>query len=190
MSLPTLAWINTIPEDKATGDLKRTYEHVLRTRGKISNIMRAQSLNPNALRFFLDLYVTLLFGKSGLTRAEREMIATIVSARNGCEYCVTHHGEALAFYLKNDGRLEDFKKGTAPSDLPPRVRALVDYAVKLTSEPGNMSEADIEALRKTGVSDSEILDLALTTAYMNLVTRIANGLGVEHDEQEARGYKY
>ncbi len=185
-----MAWIKTIPEDKATGDLKRTYEHVLRTRGKVSNIMRVQSLNPNALRSFLDLYVTLLFGKSGLARAEREMIATIVSAHNGCEYCVTHHGEALAFYLKNDERLEDFKKGSAPHDLSPRVRALMDYAVKLTSEPGKMSETDIETLQENGVSDSEILDLVLTIAYMNLVTRIANGLGVEHDEQEARGYKY
>jgi len=185
-----LAWINTIPEDKATGDLKRTYEHVLRTRGKISNIMRAQSLNPNALRYFLDLYVTLLFGKSGLARAEREMIATTVSARNGCEYCVTHHGEALAFYLKNDERLEDFKKGNPPQKLPSRLKVLMDYALRLTSEPSRISEADIEALRGNGISDSEILDLVLTTAYMNLVTRIANGLGVEHDEQEARGYKY
>ena len=52
-----------------------------------------------------------------------------------------------------------------------------------------MSE-DLEALRRIGISDSEILDLVLLTAYMNYVDRIAQGLGVEHDEQEARGYKY
>ena len=50
--------------------------------------------------------------------------------------------------------------------------------------------ADLEALRRIGITDSEILDLVLLIAYMNYVTRIAQGLGVEHDEQEARGYKY
>ena len=185
-----MAWIKTIPEDKATGDLKRAYEAVLRLRGKVSNIMRAQSLNPNALRSHLELYVTLVYGKSGLSRAEREMIATTISANNHCDYCVTHHGEALRFYLKNGDQLEAFKHGQQPENLPQRTKALVEYALKLTLEPGAVVREDLEAMRRVGITDSEILDLVLLTAYMNYVTRIAQGLGVEHDEQEARGYKY
>lgn len=185
-----MTWIKTIPEDKATGDLKRAYEAVLQARGKVSNIMRAQSLNPNALRSHLEIYVNLVYGKSGLSRGERETIATTISAHNHCGYCVTHHGEALRFYLKNGGQLETFKRGRQPEDLPQRTKALIDYALKLTLEPGKVVGEDLEALRRIGISDSEILDLVLLTAYMNYVTRIAQGLGVEHDEQEARGYKY
>jgi len=159
-------------------------------RGKISNIMRAQSLNPNALKSFLELYVSLTYGKSGLSRAEREMIATAVSAHNRCDYCVSHHGEALRFYLKNGDQLEAIKKGGLPEEADQRVKTLVDYALKLTSEPGNVTKNDLEVLRKAGIGDSEILDLVLLTSYMNYVNRIAQGLGVEHDEQEARGYKY
>ena len=183
-------WIKTISEDKATGDLKRAYEEVLQTRGKISNIMRAQSLRPNALRSFLELYVGLMYGKSGLTRAEREMVATILSARNHCGYCVSHHGEALRFYLKNGNQLESLEKGRLPEEIEQRTRALVDYALKLTLEPSEVKREDIDALREAGISDSEILDLVLLTAYMNYVNRVAQGLGVEHDEQEARGYKH
>jgi len=185
-----LAWIQIVPEDKATGDLKRAYEAVTRTRGKVSNIMRAQSLNPNAMRAFLELYVTLVFGKSGLSRSEREMIATTISAHNRCDYCVSHHGEALRFYLKNGDQLDSFRRGQQPKNLSPRAKALIDYAVKLTLEPGNILKEHLETLRSTGISDSEILDLVLLTGYMNFVNRIAQGLGVEHDEQEARGYKY
>jgi len=185
-----LTWIKTIPEDKATGDLKRAYEQVLRARGKISNIMRAQSLNPASLRSFLDLYVGLVFGKSGLTRGEREMIATVISAHNHCAYCVTHHGEALRFYLKGGDQLSELRQGRVPADLPPRTKGLIDYALNLTLEPSKVVKEDLEALRKLAVSDSEILDLVLLTGYVNLVNRIALGLGVEHDEQEARGYKY
>lgn len=189
MSGSTLTWIKTILEDKATGDLKRAYEEVLRTRGKISNIMRAQSLNPNVLRSHLELYVTLFFGKSGLSRAEREMIAVTLSAGNRCNYCVAHHGEALSFYLKDRDQLEVFKQGQQPMDLPQRTKSLIDYALRLTLDPGGVVMEDLEALRRMGISDSEILDLVLLTAYMNFVTRVAQGLGVQYDEQEARGYK-
>jgi len=185
-----LAWIKAIPEDKATGDLKRTYEEVARARGKISNIMRAQSLNPNALRFFLGLYVSLMYGKSGLSRAEREMIATAISAHNRCDYCVSHHGEALRFYLKNGEQLSALKQGLLPDSVDEKGKVLVDYALKLSSQPGAVTKGDLENLRRVGTSDSEILDLVLLTAYTNYVNRVAQGLGVEHDEQEARGYKY
>ena len=185
-----MAWIKAIPEDKATGDLKRTYEEVARARGKISNIMRAQSLNPNALRFFLGLYVSLMYGKSGLSRAEREMIATAISAHNRCDYCVSHHGEALRFYLKNGEQLSALKQGLLPDSVDEKGKVLVDYALKLSSQPGAVTKGDLENLRRVGTSDSEILDLVLLTAYTNYVNRVAQGLGVEHDEQEARGYKY
>jgi len=183
-------WIKAIPEDKATGDLKRAYEEVLRTRGKISNIMRAQSLRPSALRSFLELYVGLMYGKSGLTRAERETVATLVSARNQCAYCVSHHGEALRFYLKNGNQLDGLEEGRLPQETDERTRTLVDYALKLTAAPSQVKKEDVDMLRRVGISDSEILDLVLLTSYMNYVNRVAQGLGIQHDEQEARGYKH
>ncbi len=63
--------------------------------------------------------------------------------------------------------------------LPPRERALVDYALKLTRAPGEMSAADVEALHRSGLSDAAIHDAAAVTAYFNFVNRIALGLGVE-----------
>jgi uncharacterized peroxidase-related enzyme len=185
-----MAWIMTVSEDKATGDLKRAYEAVSRARGKVSNIMRAQSLNPSAMRAFLELYTTLVFGKSGLTRSERETVATIISAHNHCDYCVSHHGEALRFYLKNGDQLHSIIEGKQPVGMSPRVKALTDYALKLTLEPGKIAQQDLDDLRSIGISDSEVLDLVLLTGYVNMVDRIAEGLGVEHDETEARGYNY
>ncbi len=62
-----MTWVKVIPEDNATGELKRAYELVVRTRGKVSNIMRALSLNPSVLRLFTELYTALVYGKSGLS---------------------------------------------------------------------------------------------------------------------------
>jgi uncharacterized peroxidase-related enzyme len=96
----------------------------------------------------------------------------------------------LKFYLKNESQVDSLADGQQPETLSTRARALTDYALKLTLKPSGIVKEDLEALRAVGISDSEILDLVLLTGYMNLVNRIAQGLGIEHDEQEAQGYKY
>jgi len=63
--------------------------------------------------------------------------------------------------------------------LEPADRALLDYAVKLTRSPGEMTAADIAALRDHGFDDVAIHDLVAVTAYFAFVNRIADGLGVE-----------
>lgn len=58
-------------------------------------------------------------------------------------------------------------------------RAIVDYALKLTRHPRAMQRADVEALRGAGLSDAEVFEVALFTAYFNYTNRVAEGLGVE-----------
>jgi uncharacterized peroxidase-related enzyme len=70
---------------------------------------------------------------------------------------------------------EDFRR----ADLGPRSRAILEYADMLTREPWAVREADVEALRAAGMTDSAILDVAQVTAYYAYVNRLADGLGVE-----------
>ncbi len=58
-------------------------------------------------------------------------------------------------------------------------RTMLDFAVRLTRSPWDMAEADVEGLRKVGLSDRAILDVVLVTSYFAFVNRIASGLGVE-----------
>lgn len=81
-----MAFIRTIGPGDADGDLARTYEEIGAARGGVAHILQIQSLHPKALRAHFDLYRALMFGSSPLSRAERELIATIVSAENGCHY--------------------------------------------------------------------------------------------------------
>lgn len=63
--------------------------------------------------------------------------------------------------------------------LPDRLRALLDYAAKLTLTPRQMAESDLAPLRAQGLSDRDIVDLNQVVSYFNYVNRIADGLGVE-----------
>lgn len=56
---------------------------------------------------------------------------------------------------------------------------MLEYALKLTLEPWNMVENDVENLRQSGFADTEILDINQITGYFAFVNRLADGLGVE-----------
>jgi len=141
-----------------------------------------------ALGNHVDLYMTLMFGKSGLSRLEREAIAVVVSAANDCAYCVKHHAEALRRHLDDEETLDLLMSADGLETLEPRLSNIVRHADKLTSAPSAMTESDLGELRAVGLSDSDVLDLTLIVAYFNFVNRIAMGLGVEFSAEEASGY--
>ena len=81
-----MAWVKTIPEEEATGDLAVVYGRARERAGVLPNIARLQSLRPRTLIRSFDLYCQLMDDPSGLTRRERVLIATVVSKVNGCFY--------------------------------------------------------------------------------------------------------
>ncbi len=81
-----MAWMEMIEPDKATGALKAEYDQAIRRAGRLFNIVKVQSLNPGTLHASMGLYLATMYAPSGLSRAEREMLATVVSAINRCFY--------------------------------------------------------------------------------------------------------
>lgn len=81
-----MAWIRTISEEEATSSVKKQYEAAIRRAGRVFNIVKISSLKPEIMRTFIDLYIKLMHGPSGLSRAQREMIAVVVSTLNHCHY--------------------------------------------------------------------------------------------------------
>ncbi len=82
-----MAWVKIIDPRQATGLLKHLYDGALKRAGRVFNVIRIQSLRPRVLRSSTQLYVELMHGaEGGLTRARRELIATVVSSTNGCHY--------------------------------------------------------------------------------------------------------
>ncbi|MBI5303417.1 MAG: carboxymuconolactone decarboxylase family protein [Chloroflexi bacterium] len=80
-----MAWIQMIDEADARGELAEMYKRETSGWG-IDHILKVHSLNPASLNAHLVVYRTLMYGKSGLSRIQREMIGTVVSALNHCEY--------------------------------------------------------------------------------------------------------
>lgn len=186
-----MARIKVIPHEEAKGELKTVYDELIAKRSKLSEVLKVQSFHPASIRSHVALFMDIMFSKTALSRAEKEMLAVVVSAANGCVYCKTHHGAALIAYWKDEQRVEQLKKDYSHAGLSSKELAMCDFAVHLTKNPSAHEEKDFtNDLRTQGLSDEEILDVVSVTAYFNYVNRMVMALGVELEEHKGEGYKY
>ncbi len=84
--------------------------------------------------------------------------------------------------MRNDELVEALRSDYRQADLSPQIRAMLDYAYKLTLTPWDMVEEDVQMLRRHSFSDRAILDINQITGYYAYVNRLADGLGVSLED--------
>ncbi len=81
-----MAWITEIPREEAAGLLKEELDAAMRRAGRVWNIVQVMSLNAPVLKTSMAQYAAIMFGPSPLSRFQRELLATVVSAELDCFY--------------------------------------------------------------------------------------------------------
>ncbi len=185
-----MAYIDVVEYDESEGKLREIYDDLIISRGKLADVHTIQSLNPESIVNHMDLYMTVMFGKSPLRRVQREMIAVVVSKSNECDYCQMHHASAVNHYWKDDIKIEQLKADYSQLNLSEVDMELCHFAKNLTKHPSHNNQEWNERLKKTGLSDRAILDATLVISYFNFVNRIVLGLGLNVNEKELEGYNY
>lgn len=164
--------------DAAPDPLRRIYNAIRSARGHVGHLWLSQGLDPTGLAASFALYRTLMDDPAPLSAGQAELIALVVSATNGCGYCVAHHGPRLAQALGDERLARAVARDYREANLPARDRVLLDYAVALTCEPSERKLEDVERVREYGFGDTAILKTTEITAYYGFVNRIASALGV------------
>src|SRR5205823_8102925 len=118
------------------------------SRGTVSNLWTACGLDPAGLDALYRHYRALMADPEPLTAAQAELIALVVSATNGCGYCVAHHGPRLVAALGDESLARAVARDYREANLPARDRVLLDAAVALTCEPSERTKADVERVRE------------------------------------------
>ncbi|WP_171230851.1 carboxymuconolactone decarboxylase family protein [Ruegeria sp. HKCCA6707] len=178
-----MSWIKTVPFESATGKLKKLYDRVTGPGGNVDNIMMAHSLRPHSMEGHMAMYKAVLHHSGNrIPKWFLETLGVWVSSLNSCCYCVEHHFAGLQRLLGDAARgdairvaIEARDLANAPLDAA-QVAAMI-YARKLTETPGEMVEADVEALRAAGWGDGEILEINQVCAYFCYANRTVLGLG-------------
>lgn len=180
-----MSWIKTIPFEKATGKLLKIYQKVAGPNNNIDNVLKIHSLRPHSLEGHMKLYKNVLHHHNNtLPKWYLESLGTYVSHLNKCNYCVQHHAEGLKRLLKEEKEKFDKIKKGIEKDQPisgfneKELNGFV-YAKKLTLNHNDISQKDIEELRRSGYDDGEILEINQVVSYFNYVNRTVVGLGVD-----------
>ena len=135
------------------------------------------AFRPETARPLNELVDILLRGPHTLAPAERELIATFVSARNECGYCQTIHGAIAAHHLNGDDELvAHVKDDPQTAGISDKLKALLVIAGKTAESGRHVSAEDVERARRHGASDLEIHDTVLIAAVFCMCNRYVDGL--------------
>ncbi len=172
-----LSWLRVPDEREVPAGVKEIWREPREKLGFVPNVLRIFALRPRHLAGWWRYYDELLRGDSGLTKAQREMIAVTVSVANRCHYCTVSHSAGLRLLTKNPTLADQIAADYSAAPLEHRELAMLDFAVKLTRDSAGCTEDDVEALSAAGWTDEDVLDIAQVAAMFNYTNRLANGLG-------------
>lgn len=152
-------------------------EGVKKMLGSVPNLFRIAANSPAALEGYLGLNGAL--AKGSLKPQTRERIALAVAQFNGCDYCLSAH----AYLGKNLAKLDDAeiaanRRGTSND---PQADAAVRFAVKLVRDRGQVTDADVAAVRMAGYGEAEIVEIVAHVALNTLTNYLNEALGTPID---------
>ena len=143
----------------------------------LPGIRGPMAFRPETSKPLNELVEVLLRGPSTLTRGERELIATYVSAQNDCYYCQTIHGAIAAAHLNGDEALvKSVKRDFLHADVSEKMKALLEIAGKVQQGGKQVKSEDVERARRLGATDLEIHDTVLIAAAFCMYNRYVDGL--------------
>ena len=178
-----MSWIDTIAYEKADAKLKALYDRVKGPNNNVDNIMMMHSLRPHTMEGHMAIYKYVLHHRDNtIDKWFLETLGVWVSTLNKCDYCVEHHFAGLKRLLNDDVKATQIRSaidtnniGNAP--LENRQKTAMEYARKLTDNPGSIREESIEKMRADGYKDGEILEINQVCAYFSYANRTVLGLG-------------
>lgn len=178
-----MAYIDLVPVEKATGERKAIYDDVERVRGKgrVSNLFKGYSAFPELAQANFNR-LNVLLGRGKLTPKLKEAILTALAEINHCDYCVSFHATAMLNAGADESQVQAALKFDPDKlGLSEKEHVLFNYAMKANGDPHSITEEDIAALRKLGVTDWELVETVETVNTGNSFNTFAGALNIGTD---------
>jgi uncharacterized peroxidase-related enzyme len=177
-----MPFIDTVPEERATGLLAELYASDRAAQGHVPNFARAFSLRPEVYAAWKELNAAI---KAGMDLRTYELATVAAARRLRSSYCMLAHGTILAdkFLAPDDVRAVAAEGDGAP--LEPRDRAVMGLAAQVVDAATAVSQEDVDGLRSLGLTDEEILGVVLAAAARCFFSKALDALGAEPDHKYA-----
>jgi uncharacterized peroxidase-related enzyme len=150
---------------------------------ELPGILTALNLTPALgvhLRGLADELLVHDHPGATISRAEREMLATAVSAGNDCFYCMDSHGAFATALLQKSGAddlvpvVDGIKQGSSEG-LGPKMQALLHIARTVRRQPLDLTATDVQAAHDAGATDGDVQLAVLIAAGFSMYNRLVEG---------------
>jgi uncharacterized peroxidase-related enzyme len=177
-----MTFIATVHEDQATGATAELYATDVETFGYLPNFTRAFSSRPAVYAAWRQLNGAI---KSGMDLRRYELATVAAARRLQSSYCMLAHGSVLIDKFLEPDELRAVVADHRTADLSATEVAIMDLAEKVADDAASVQQADIDHLRSLGLTDAEIVDVALAAAARCFFSKTLDALGVEADAKYA-----
>ncbi len=173
-------FVSPVSEKDAEGLLRELYDQDREETGYVRNVTRAWNCRPE----LLPVWQQLLKGiRSHLRLRTYELITIAASHAIGCVYCMLAHGAVLHKNGFTPQQVIAILENYHTAGLSPVEVHMMDYAHKISTDSGSVSQADIDLLHQDGLSDQQISDVALAAVARNFLSRYFDALGAGPDPE-------
>ncbi|MBD1541842.1 carboxymuconolactone decarboxylase family protein [Arthrobacter sp. IA7] len=168
------------PEDEASGLTADIYDDDRRSLGYVPSHTKAMSLNPEAYMAWESLIKAI---SSSLGHRRYELVTLAAAQGIGSTHCRLAHGKKMLSILGED-ELIAIARDFHNAGLTQAEVAMMDYALRLSTDAASMTDNDAQKLRDFGFSDREIADITFAAAARNYISRSVLAMGVDLDVPE------
>jgi uncharacterized peroxidase-related enzyme len=170
------AWLDVVKLDQATPEQIAVLEES-HPKAKVSDYYLFLVHQPEILRQRSTAFNAIMYAPGGMSRAERELGATVVSRINGCVYCASVHAQRFEQLAKRNDVITQVFDDPHTAGTTPREQAIARFSIALTAAPDQVSADSIRALKDAGLDETEILDLIHSVAIFAWANRLMLNLG-------------
>ena len=145
--------------------------------GKIPNILKTTSIDPQIAKWFWDGVKIILLRESSIPRILKESIAVVISNANSCNYCTQAHGMLLQLMGFTDKKIIDLKNNF--ESFSDKEKSALTYALKINDSANKTTSDDHKILKNYGYDDKQIVEITSVVAAFNWANIIADALGTD-----------
>ena len=174
-----MAFINTIPVDQASDEVKQMYNDNLEALGYIPNYAKVFSHRPQVMEMWGNLLGSI---RSNMDPRRYELVTLAAARALNSSYCMLAHGSILYKKFYTPEQLVQIAKDYNTADLTPPEVAMMAFAEQIVRDAATINQKHIDTLREHGFSDAEIFDITATATARCFFSKTLDALGAEPDE--------
>jgi len=177
-----MTFINTVPEDEATGAVADLYDADRARLGHVPNFTRAFSARPALYAAWLELNGAI---KDAMDLRRYELATVAAARRLGSSYCTLAHGAVLAGKFLDADTVQALVADHHAAGLDAVDVAVMDLADKVAGDAASVTQADVDGLRALGLTDADVFDVVAAAAARAFFSKMLDALGVQADARYA-----